>query len=290
MAISKFIIQQKQDDGSFLDMYPRTSSDMVLIGTAEYSWSNLKNVVDAMWPIYQVWAADGENDTLVNKIQEILSIFENYPEGDKVFNALNSKLNLSGGTMTGNLDMGAKNITNVDTITSTNVNATDITATNVGTFVSPITNIYASNIGTSNKRITEGYFTNADIVSLTASRVYTDQIHMNGVFPQGYDGAQASIMYSGTSENSWNYCKGGVNPDATNELVIKKDISNFASKVTPKEFDKTGISTSQAYTAVKVNSSGLITWVGTFLEIGSSVSATASDNLANGGIFFKMLA
>lgn len=256
MAISKFIIQQKQDDGSFLDMYPQTSSDMVLIGTAEYSWSNLKNVVDAMWPIYQVWAADGENDTLVNKIQEILSIFEKYPEGDKVFDALNSKLNLSGGTMTGNLDMGAKQITNVNTITSTKVNATDITATNVGTLASPVTNIYASNIGTSDGRITKGYFTNANIVSLTASRVFTDGIYMNGVLPQDYDGSQAAIMYTGTS---WNYCKKGVDPSSTNELVIKDDISNFASKSAPKEFDDTSISTLQAYTAVKVNTSGLIT-------------------------------
>lgn len=287
MAISKFIIQQKQSDGTMLDMYPRTSADAVLIGTAEYSWSNLKNVVDAMWPIYAAWTADGENDTLVNKIQEILSVFENYPEGDKVLDALNDKLSLSGGTMTGNLDMGAKQITNVNTITSTNVNATDITATNVGTSVSPITNIYASNIGTSNKRITKGYFSSADILSLAASSISADGIYMNAVLPQGYSGAEASIMYSGTS---WNYCKEGVNPDDTNELVTKNDISNFASKVTPKEFDNTSISTSSAYTAVKINNSGLVTWVGTFLEIGSSTTAAASSNLATGGVFFKMLA
>ena len=49
-----------------------------------------KTRVDSMW---NVWSSDGTNDTLVNKVQEVLKVFEDYPEGDSVAEALAGKAN-----------------------------------------------------------------------------------------------------------------------------------------------------------------------------------------------------
>ena len=47
-----------------------------------------KSHVDSMWSI---WSADGTTDTLVNKVQEVLTVFENYPEGDNLVEILADK-------------------------------------------------------------------------------------------------------------------------------------------------------------------------------------------------------
>lgn len=41
--------------------------------------------------IVAVWTADGTTDTLVNKVQEVLTVFENYPEGDNLVEILATK-------------------------------------------------------------------------------------------------------------------------------------------------------------------------------------------------------
>lgn len=41
--------------------------------------------IDTLW---NVWSADGKDDTLINKVEEILEVFENYPEGSNIVNAL----------------------------------------------------------------------------------------------------------------------------------------------------------------------------------------------------------
>ena len=47
-----------------------------------------KSHVDDMWSI---WSADGTDDTLVNKVNEVLTIFENYPESDNLVEVLATK-------------------------------------------------------------------------------------------------------------------------------------------------------------------------------------------------------
>ena len=49
-----------------------------------------KTRVDSMW---NVWSADGTSDTLVNKVQEVLAVFENYKEGDNLATILSNKVN-----------------------------------------------------------------------------------------------------------------------------------------------------------------------------------------------------
>lgn len=47
-----------------------------------------KSHLDSMW---SVWEADGNNDTLVNKVKEVLAVFDSYPEGTTIVNALANK-------------------------------------------------------------------------------------------------------------------------------------------------------------------------------------------------------
>lgn len=44
-----------------------------------------------------------DSDSVVNRLKDVLSVFSDYPEGTTVLSALNSKLNKSGGAMTGNI-------------------------------------------------------------------------------------------------------------------------------------------------------------------------------------------
>ena len=48
-----------------------------------------KSHLDSMW---NIWSADGTEDTLVNKVEEVVSIFQNYPEGNTIVEALASKV------------------------------------------------------------------------------------------------------------------------------------------------------------------------------------------------------
>lgn len=47
-----------------------------------------KTNYDKMW---NVWSADGSDNTLINKVEEVLKAFENTPEGTNIINALESK-------------------------------------------------------------------------------------------------------------------------------------------------------------------------------------------------------
>lgn len=61
-----------------------------------------KSRVDDMW---NIWSADDTTDTLVNKVKEVLAVFENYPEGNNLVTALSGKLSTTGGTLTGSLTL-----------------------------------------------------------------------------------------------------------------------------------------------------------------------------------------
>ena len=88
--------------------------------------------------------------------------------------------------------------------------------------------------------------------------------------------------------------------NVTSEIATKADISNiqipnvsgFATKVTPKQFASTSTVENVgdgAYTSFTVNSEGLITAMGHLIEVGTSTSSSPSNNLAVGGLFFKMI-
>lgn len=59
-----------------------------------------KTRVDSMW---NVWSADGTDDTLVNKVQEVLTVFEKYPEENDLFDILSEKANKIKKPTSGNL-------------------------------------------------------------------------------------------------------------------------------------------------------------------------------------------
>ena len=59
-----------------------------------------KTRIDSIW---NVWSADGTDNTLVDKVQEVLTVFNNYPEGTNLITALNGKLDKTGGTVDGQL-------------------------------------------------------------------------------------------------------------------------------------------------------------------------------------------
>ena len=82
-----------------------------LVTTGEkYTWNNKANTsvattsanglmsstdktrVDSMW---NVWSSDGTTDTLVNKVSEVLTVFENYPEGNNLVEILATKASTS---------------------------------------------------------------------------------------------------------------------------------------------------------------------------------------------------
>lgn len=97
----------KQDGSTASVDIPKTISDAT--GTTSGLMSaDDKSHLDAM---YSVWAADGDNDNteghnkLVDKVQEVLSIFNQYPEGSTIVDALAGKLDTTGGSITGNLSM-----------------------------------------------------------------------------------------------------------------------------------------------------------------------------------------
>jgi hypothetical protein len=107
------------------DMYLNTTSYNVYTATAANTWKYVCNIKGAnatttntatannangtggtnglmsaadktrLDNIWSVWEADGTDDTLVNKVKEIITIFNNYPEGDNLITLLSSKVNTS---------------------------------------------------------------------------------------------------------------------------------------------------------------------------------------------------
>ena len=50
--------------------------------------------------MWAVWSNDGEDDTLINKVNEVLEAFENFPESDNLFDVLSEKIDVNGSTDT----------------------------------------------------------------------------------------------------------------------------------------------------------------------------------------------
>lgn len=91
----------KQDGSTSSVDIPKSISDATETTSGLMSADD-KNHLDTM---YNVWAADDTNNTLVDKVQEVLSIFDQYPEGSTIVDALAGKLDKTGGTITGDLNM-----------------------------------------------------------------------------------------------------------------------------------------------------------------------------------------
>ena len=95
-----------------------------------------KSHIDSMW---NVWSADGTNDTLVNKVQEVLSAFDRYPEGSTIVEVLASKVNttttVNGHALSDNVtvtkgDVGLSNVDNVKQYSASNPPPYPVTSVN----------------------------------------------------------------------------------------------------------------------------------------------------------------
>ena len=81
-TLAKSVPSDAQFTDTTYDVVKDDSTKAGLISTETYTQ------VKTMW---NLWSADGTEDTLVNKIQEILKVFENYPEANNLTTVLSGK-------------------------------------------------------------------------------------------------------------------------------------------------------------------------------------------------------
>ena len=75
-------ISLPDNDGTLALDDVATASSKGLMSTTD------KSHLDSMW---NLWSADGTNDTLVNKVEEVLAAFNSFPEGSNIATLLSNK-------------------------------------------------------------------------------------------------------------------------------------------------------------------------------------------------------
>ena len=86
------------NDGETIILLPTSTGDTVTLATDVVATTSSKGLMsntdkshlDSMW---NLWSADGTNDTLVNKIEEVLTAFSNFPESSNIVTLLADKQN-----------------------------------------------------------------------------------------------------------------------------------------------------------------------------------------------------
>ena len=86
------------NDGETIILLPTSTGDTVTLATDVVATKSSKGLMsntdkshlDSMW---NLWSADGTNDTLVNKIEEVLAAFNNFPESSNIVTLLADKQN-----------------------------------------------------------------------------------------------------------------------------------------------------------------------------------------------------
>lgn len=86
------------NDGETIILLPTSTGDTVTLATDVVATKSSKGLMsgtdkshlDSMW---NLWSADGTNDTLVNKIEEVLAAFSNFPESSNIVTLLADKQN-----------------------------------------------------------------------------------------------------------------------------------------------------------------------------------------------------
>lgn len=84
------------NDGETIILLPTSTGDTVTLATDVIATTSSKGLMsntdkshlDSMW---NLWSADGTNDTLVNKIEEVLTAFNNFPESSNIVTLLAAK-------------------------------------------------------------------------------------------------------------------------------------------------------------------------------------------------------
>ncbi len=91
-------ITSSTNDGDTTILLPTSTGDIVTLATDVVATKSSKGLMsntdkshlDSMW---NLWSADGTNDTLVNKIEEVLTAFNNFPESSNIVTLLADKQN-----------------------------------------------------------------------------------------------------------------------------------------------------------------------------------------------------
>ena len=91
-------ITSSTNDGDTTILLPTSTGDTVTMATDVVATTSSKGLMsstdkshlDSMW---NLWSADGTNDKLVNKIEEVLTAFNNFPESSNIVNLLADKQN-----------------------------------------------------------------------------------------------------------------------------------------------------------------------------------------------------
>ena len=91
-------ITSSTNDGDTTILLPTSTGDTVTLATDVVATKSSKGLMsntdkshlDSMW---NLWSADGTNDTLVNKIEEVLTAFNNFPESSNIVTLLADKQN-----------------------------------------------------------------------------------------------------------------------------------------------------------------------------------------------------
>lgn len=86
------------NDGETIILLPTSTGDTVTLATDVVATKSSKGLMsgtdkshlDSMW---NLWSADGTSDTLVNKIEEVLAAFSNFPESSNIVTLLADKQN-----------------------------------------------------------------------------------------------------------------------------------------------------------------------------------------------------
>ena len=84
------------NDGETIILLPTSTGDTVTLATDVVATKSSKGLMsgtdkshlDSMW---NLWSADGTGDTLVNKVEEVLAAFNNFPESSNIVNLLAAK-------------------------------------------------------------------------------------------------------------------------------------------------------------------------------------------------------
>lgn len=91
-------ITSETNDGETTILLPTSTGDIVTLATDVVATKSSKGLMsgtdkshlDSMW---NLWSADGTGDTLVNKIEEVLTAFNNFPESSNIVTLLADKQN-----------------------------------------------------------------------------------------------------------------------------------------------------------------------------------------------------
>ena len=84
------------NDGETIILLPTSTGDTVTLATDVVATKSSKGLMsgidkshlDSMW---NLWSADGTSDTLVNKVEEVLTAFNNFPESSNIVTLLAAK-------------------------------------------------------------------------------------------------------------------------------------------------------------------------------------------------------